>query len=93
VLIEPSHRDQGRAVIQTLVDDGARRGAEIAAREPVERRPTIKAWLPPGFVSPQVTIVAAAPSTTVIGVRVLPSTTTTPPFSADDILYWRNDVF
>jgi hypothetical protein len=65
----------------------------LIAREPVERRPTIKAWLPPGFPSPQVTIVAAEPSTTAIGVRVLGSSTTMPPFSADDVLYWQNDVF
>lgn len=75
---------------------GARVGAllqALIAREPVERRPTIQAWLPPGFLPPQVTIVAAAPSTTAIGVRILRSTPTTPPYSADDILYWRNDVF
>ena len=75
---------------------GARVGAllqALIAREPVERRPTIKAWLPPGFLPPQVTIVAAAPSTTAIGVRMLGSRSTMPPFSADDVLYWRNDVF
>jgi hypothetical protein len=45
---------------------GARVGAILQAlitREPVERRPTIRAWLPRGFVPPQVTIVSAKPST------------------------------
>jgi hypothetical protein len=45
---------------------GARVGAmlqALIAREPVERRPTIRAWLPRGFVPPQVTIVAETPST------------------------------
>ena len=39
---------------------GARVGAmlqALVAREPVERRPSIRAWLPPAFVPPQVTIV------------------------------------
>ena len=41
---------------------GARVGAllqALIAREPDERRPTIRGWLPPGFLPPQVTIVAA----------------------------------
>jgi hypothetical protein len=45
---------------------GARVGAllqALIAREPVERRPTIRAWLPPRFLPPQVTIAATAPST------------------------------
>ena len=43
---------------------GARVGAmlqALVAREPVERRPSIRAWLPPGFVPPQVTIATAPP--------------------------------
>ena len=53
---------------------GARVGAilqALIAREPVERRPSIRAWLPPGFVPPQVTIVSAKPSTAVMMVRSL----------------------
>ena len=45
---------------------GARVGAilqALIAREPVERRPTIRAWLPRGFVPPQVTIVSEKRST------------------------------
>jgi hypothetical protein len=52
---------------------GARVGAilqALIAREPVERRPTIRAWLPRGFLPPQVTIVSAKPSTEVMMVRV-----------------------
>jgi hypothetical protein len=43
---------------------GARVGAilqALIAREPVEHRPTIRAWLPAGFVPPQVTIMSAKP--------------------------------
>jgi GNAT superfamily N-acetyltransferase len=75
---------------------GARVGAilqALIAREPVERRPTIRAWLPHGFVPPQVTIVSAKPSTDVLIVRSLGSPMIEPRLSGDDVLYWRADVF
>jgi hypothetical protein len=74
---------------------GARVGAilqALIAREPVERRPTIRAWLPRGFVPPQVTIVSAKPSTEVLMVRSLGSMVQ-PRLSGDDVLYWRSDIF
>ena len=74
---------------------GARVGAilqALIAREPVERRPTILAWLPSGFVPPQVTIVSAKPSTEVLMVRSLGSLVQ-PRLSGDDVLYWRSDIF
>jgi len=75
---------------------GARVGAilqALIAREPVERRPTIRAWLPAGFVPPQVTIVSAKPPTEVLMVRSLGSTVVQPRLSAADVLYWRSDIF
>jgi hypothetical protein len=75
---------------------GARVGAilqALIAREPVERRPTIRAWLPRGFVPPQVTIVSAKPSTEVMMLRPLGTTEVHPRLSGDDVLYWRSDVF
>lgn len=75
---------------------GARVGAllqALIAREPVERRPTIHAWLPARFLPPQVTIASAAPSTETIGVRMLRRHATAPALSADDVLFWRNDLF
>jgi hypothetical protein len=75
---------------------GARVGAilqALIAREPVERRPTIRAWLPHGFVPPQVTIVSAKPSTEVLIVRSLGSSMIQPRLSSDDVLYWRADIF
>jgi hypothetical protein len=74
---------------------GARVGAllqALIAREPVERRPTIRAWLPPRFLPPQVTIASTAPSTETIRVRMLVSHATVPPLSGDDVLFWRNDL-
>ena len=75
---------------------GARVGAilqALIAREPVERRPTIRAWLPRGFVPPQVTIVSSKPSTDVLMVRSLGSMVVQPRLSVDDVLYWRSDLF
>ena len=75
---------------------GARVGAilqALIAREPVERRPTIRAWLPSGFVPPQVTIASSTSSTDVLMVRLLGSTVVPPRLSGDDVLYWRGDIF
>jgi hypothetical protein len=58
----------------------------LIAREPVERRPTLHAWLPPRFLPPQVTIASTTPSTETIGLRLL-GTHATAPLSADDVLF------
>jgi hypothetical protein len=75
---------------------GARVGAmlqALVAREPVEHRPTIRAWLPPAFVPPQVTIVTASPPARLLMLKALGATTVRPPLSGDDVLYWRSDAF
>ena len=75
---------------------GARVGAllqALIAREPSARRPTIRAWLPPGFRPPQLTIVPAAPSIGIMMVRHLCAAALPPRLSADDVLYWGNDLF
>lgn len=75
---------------------GARVGAilqALIAREPVERRPTIRAWLPRGFVPPQITMASASPSTAVMMIRSLGTAVVHPPLSGDDVLYWRSDIF
>jgi GNAT acetyltransferase-like protein len=74
---------------------GARVGAllqALIAREPAERRPLIRGWLPAGFVPPQVTILSKRPSTELIFGQVL-ATRTPLRLSAADILFWRSDVF
>jgi hypothetical protein len=74
---------------------GARVGAllqALIAREPVERRPTIRAWLPPGFLPPQVALASSTPSTQTIRMRLLGSRATGPPLSTDDVLFWHNDL-
>ena len=73
---------------------GARVGAilqALIAREPVERRPVIRGWLPPGFVPPQVTIVSTRPSVETLLARSLTPTVETLGLSCDDVLYWRSD--
>jgi hypothetical protein len=75
---------------------GARVGAllqALIAREPIERRPTIRGWLPPRFLPPQLTIVSTAASTEVMMVRMLSGSAKLPRLFGDDVLYWHNDVF
>ena len=73
---------------------GARIGAmlqALIAREPAERRPSIRGWLWPGFLPPQVTIMSTKPSAT-ITIRALRSAIV-PRLSEDDVLYWHSDSF
>ena len=75
---------------------GARVGAilqALVAREPNERRPSIGAWLPPGFAPPQLTLTPAAPSLEVMMMRSLGGTAPLPRLAPDDVLYWRADLF
>ena len=74
---------------------GARVGAmlqALVAREPVERRPSIRAWLPPAFVPPQITIVTSTPPARLMRLKALGSTIVRPRLSDDDVLYWRSDM-
>lgn len=68
------------AILQTLI-----------AREPSAGRPAITGWLPHGFLPPQVTIAGRRPSLDVMMVRSLRGRT--PSLRAEDVLYWRSDVF
>ena len=75
---------------------GARVGAilqALIAREPVERRPVIRGWLPPGFVPPQVTIVSAQQSDEILLARALSPSFGTFAVACPDVLYWRSDFF
>jgi len=75
---------------------GARVGAllqALIAREPAESRPTIRGWLPPGFVPPQITIAAAPAAHPSVLARALSSRGQGLPWPASDVLYWLNDVY
>jgi hypothetical protein len=72
---------------------GARVGALLQAtiaREPVERRPVIRGWLPPAFAPPQLTLVPNPAAPPVVFARGL--TAPWPRLSADQVLYWLNDL-
>lgn len=75
---------------------GARVGAilqALIAREPIERRPSIVAWLPPGLAPPQLTLSAGGPAPEVMMVRSLDPDKTVARLAAADVLYWRADLF
>ncbi len=76
---------------------GARVGAilqALIARDPAERRPSIKTWLPAGFLPPQVAVIGEQPSSEVMMIRALTDRTRgLPPLAASDIFYWHNDLF
>lgn len=74
---------------------GARVGAilqALIALEPIERRPTIRGWLPPGFTPPQITIVATTPSSERLFVRSLAGDVAIAALGDDDVIYWRSDL-
>jgi hypothetical protein len=76
---------------------GARLGAilqVLIARDPAERRPTVRAWLPPRFCPPQVRIAAQAPSGQVMMMRPLTANGEAATLlKEEDVLYWHADVF
>jgi len=76
---------------------GARVGAilqALIAREPAETRPSITAWLPDGFLPPQVTIIGETPSAEVMMIRALTDRgRTAPRLSPADVFYWHGDLF
>ena len=76
---------------------GARAGAilqALIAREPAERRPSITALLPDGFLPPQVTIVGETPSQDVMMIRPLSDyARAAAPLAPPDVCYWHGDLF
>jgi hypothetical protein len=75
---------------------GARVGAllqALIAREPVESRPAIRGWLPPGFLPPQVTIASSPAAPPLLLTRALSSRARDLHLTAREVLYWRNDLF
>jgi GNAT superfamily N-acetyltransferase len=76
---------------------GARVGAilqALIAREPAEQRPSIKAWLPDGFLPQQVTIVGEQPSAEIMMIRALTDQgKLASPLAPADVCYWHGDQF
>ena len=75
---------------------GARVGAllqALIAREPAESRPVIRAWLPPGFLPPQVTIASASAAPPLVLARALSARVEGLHLTAPEVTYWRSDLF
>ena len=76
---------------------GARVGAilqVLLARDPAERRPDISAWLPSGFLPPQLTVVDRRPSKEVMTCRPLSAkAAAATTLEESDVLYWKSDMF
>jgi hypothetical protein len=75
---------------------GARVGAllqALIAREPVESRPVIRGWLPPGFLPPQVTIASSSAAPPLLLARALSSRIQDLHLTAPEVMYWRSDLF
>lgn len=93
-----STEECGRWMIEEAGDRdpaGARLGAMLQvmlARYPSERLPEIKCWWPKALVPPQVKVVAATPTQSVLMIRplrdrILPL----PPLAAAEVVYWHSD--
>jgi GNAT superfamily N-acetyltransferase len=76
---------------------GARIGAilqVLVARDPAERRPALRAWLPIDLRPPQLRIVEGRPSSEVMMIRPLTARgTPRSPLSEREVLYWNSDLF
>lgn len=76
---------------------GARAGAilqALIARDPVERRPTIRGWLPGEFCPLQIRITSRAQSAEVMMIRSLtPTGKPASPIDEASVLYWHGDLF
>jgi hypothetical protein len=75
---------------------GARVGAllqALIAREPIEARPVIRGWLPPGFLPPQVTITSSSASPPLLLARALSPRVQGLHLTAPEVMYWRGDLF
>ena len=75
---------------------GARIGAllqALIAREPIEGRPVIRGWLPPGLLPPQVTITSSSPAPPLLLARALSSRVQGLHLTPPEVMYWRSDLF
>jgi GNAT superfamily N-acetyltransferase len=92
-------RSNGDRILTECADrdpTGARVGAllqALFARTPGERPGMVRAWLPPGFRPPQITVVRTEPPSVVMMLRALsPGGPIRRPLAAGDVGYWLGDV-
>ncbi len=74
---------------------GARLGAllqVLLAREPSQRHPVIRGWLPDGLVPPQVRVTSRVPTPDPMMIRAI-RTPIDPPLGKGDVVFWHADAF
>lgn len=74
---------------------GARVGAilqVLLAREPAETPPPLRAWLPDGWLPPQVRIGSREPAADIMMIKAL-GTTTLPKLHGSEVIWWHGDSF
>jgi GNAT superfamily N-acetyltransferase len=74
---------------------GARVGAilqVLLARTPAETPPTMLAWLPTGWVPPQVRIASRAPAADILMLKAL-GATPLPALHGSEVIWWKADYF
>lgn len=64
----------------------------LLAREPASAHPVLRAWLPNGWLPPQLSIAATTPAPEVMMIRWL-GERPQPPLRPEDVCYWHGDVF
>lgn len=75
---------------------GARVGAimqVLIAREPSRRPPTVAGRLPHGFLPPQMTVAGSREPKELMMVRPLGGFALDTPLAANEVMYWRSDLF
>ncbi len=75
---------------------GARLGAllqVLLARAPAARPPSIRAWLPPGFIPPQMRIVRREIPPVSMMLAPLDGAPIEPPLASHEVMWWHGDAF
>jgi hypothetical protein len=75
---------------------GSRAGAllqALLAADPAAPMPLIRAWLPPGWLPPQLSIRSRAAAREIMMVRPLAPDVLPQPLIASDVHYWHGDAF
>ena len=86
-LEEAGDRDPGGARVGAMLQ-------ALIAREPAETRPSITAWLPDGFLPPQVAIIGETAAKDVMMIKPLNERARgLRPLARPEVCYWRGDLF
>lgn len=65
----------------------------LLARDPSAAPPRIRGWIPESLVPPQVTVIARERTPTTVMAALIGGDAPVAPLTAEDVLYWKADVF